>query len=226
MENYTHLMQFIVLLTSIQRLWRNRRDVFAAGNLSIYYPTVSSRTGRKRRKKLSFRGPDFFVVLGAIYKERRNSWVVENEDGKFPNLIVEILSKRTQAADRGPKKEIYRRIFKTPEYVLFDPEKMKLEGYRLVRGRYVAIRPDARGWLWSEQLGLFFGVHENKLRLFFPDGTLVPEPNEAADRAVQERDQIAHERDREKNRAERAEQAKARLIAQLQRLGIDPDTWQ
>ena len=73
------------------------------------------RTGRPARKKLAFRGPDFFVALGARPKPRRNSWVVENEGGKYPDVIVEILSKRTQAADRGEKKAIYEKVFRTPE---------------------------------------------------------------------------------------------------------------
>src|SRR5262245_6743031 len=109
METHIHMMQVVYLLTSLMWLWRDRSDYFASGNLSIYYPAVSARTGRTVRHKLAFRGPDFFVVLGAKPKPVRNSWVVENEDGKYPDVIVEVLSRSTRANDRGKKKAIYER---------------------------------------------------------------------------------------------------------------------
>jgi hypothetical protein len=64
-------------------------------------------------KSEDFRGPDFFVVLGAEKKERK-SWVVWQEDGKYPNVIVELLSDSTASVDRGLKKEIYQNTFRTP----------------------------------------------------------------------------------------------------------------
>jgi len=188
METHVHMMQVVVLLTSLLWWWRARTDFFASGNLSVYYPSVSPNTGRTVRRKLAFRGPDFFMVLGAKPKPRRNSWVVENEDGKYPDVIVEVLSKRTRAADRGKKKAIYEKIFRTPEYFLFDPETSRLDGFRLVKGRYVAIKPDAHGRLPSERLGLAFGLQEDPsldgkvARLFTPEGALVPSPHEAAER--------------------------------------------
>src|SRR4051812_12453137 len=96
METHVHMMQVVYLLTSLMWWWRDRKDYFASGNLSIYYPAVTTQTGRTVRRKLAFRGPDFFVVLGAKSKPRRNSWVVENEDGQYPDVIVEVLSKSTR----------------------------------------------------------------------------------------------------------------------------------
>jgi len=215
MESYLHVMTFFLLMASLRWWWRDRTDWFAAGNLSIYYPAISPQTGRKTRKKLAFRGPDFFLVLGVKPKKQRNSWVVENE-GKYPDLIVEILSKGTQKKDRGEKKAIYEKVFKTPEYILFDPDKLSLEGFRLVRGRYAAIKPDARGHLWSERLGLAFGVHEEALRLFTSDGSLVPLPEEAALGAMGQSEQLVHDK-------ERLAKENARLLAKLRALGVDPD---
>jgi len=40
-------------------------------------------------------------------------------DGKYPNLIVEILSDSTAAIDRGLKKQLYQ-AFRTPDYFWFD----------------------------------------------------------------------------------------------------------
>src|SRR5689334_13529976 len=59
MESDVHLAQMLLLLACLKWWWRHRKDVFAAGNLSIYYPVISLETGRPARKKLAFRGPDF-----------------------------------------------------------------------------------------------------------------------------------------------------------------------
>lgn len=229
MESYLHVMTFFLLMASLRWWWRDRTDWFAAGNLSIYYPTISPETGRKTRKKLAFRGPDFFLVLGVDPTRKRNSWVVENER-KYPDLIVEILSPSTQQKDRGEKKTIYEKIFKTPEYFLFDPETLELEGYHLVRGRYAAIRPDARGRLWSERLELAFGVHEDRLRLFTAEGALVPLPEEAAQGAVNQikratarSKQLMHDKAQLVRDKERIAQRSLRLAAKLRALGVDPD---
>ncbi|GAA6617348.1 hypothetical protein NUACC26_031580 [Scytonema sp. NUACC26] len=60
---------------------RERQDFYACGNLTIYYSP-------RQRKSEQFRGPDFFVVLGTERKPR-TSWVVWEEEGKYPNVIVE-----------------------------------------------------------------------------------------------------------------------------------------
>ncbi|NJP08528.1 MAG: Uma2 family endonuclease [Leptolyngbyaceae cyanobacterium RU_5_1] len=93
LETSLHLAQIILLITCLEWWWQNRQDFFAAGNLSIYYQPIKLQSKK-------FRGPDFFVVLNTE-RRSRNSWVVANEGGKYPNLIVEILSPKTAKADRG-----------------------------------------------------------------------------------------------------------------------------
>lgn len=251
METHAHMMQVMLLLMSLHWWWRGRRGYFASGNLSIYYPTTSTRTGKTLRRKLAFRGPDFFVVLHAKPKPRRNSWVVENEDGKYPDVIVEVISPSTRTADRVKKKEIYEQVFKTPEYFLFDPTTCALEGYRLSRGKYAPIKPDEHGHLPSRKLGLCLGLHPHleldgdMARFFTLDGDLVPIALEAAEGALAEVDRettrakdaeahanrVERERDRAVAKLSRAEQEKnraeakaERLAAKLRALGIDPDT--
>ncbi len=109
-ETYLHLQQMLLLLKCLEWWWRNQNDFFAAGNLTIYYST-------RQRKSEDFRGPDFFVVLGTERKPRK-SWVVWEEDGKYPNVIVELLSPSTTATDKGLKKQIYQDIFTYPRLLL------------------------------------------------------------------------------------------------------------
>ncbi|NEQ66505.1 MAG: hypothetical protein F6K21_13555 [Symploca sp. SIO2D2] len=76
--------------------------------------------------------------------------------------------------------QIYQDIFRTPEYFWFDPQSQEFKGFELLRGTYQELQPNNQGWLWSEQLELYLGVNEQKLRFFTRDGELIPTPEEAA----------------------------------------------
>ncbi|MFM7279000.1 MAG: Uma2 family endonuclease [Microcystis aeruginosa] len=180
LESYTHLQQILILLQCLEWLWQDRNDYFAAANLSIYYSP-------NQKKSEDFRGPDFFVVLGTERRLDRKSWVVWGEGGKYPDVIVEILSPSTAKVDRGQKKQIYQDIFRTPDYFWFDPETLEFQGFRLMEGQYQAIEPTDRGWLWSDRLGLFLGIYQQQLRYFNREGELIPTPAEVAKQERQEK---------------------------------------
>src|SRR6185503_13404253 len=152
MESDLHLTQVILLLECLKWWWRDRRDFFASGNLTIFYKV-------EQLEKRRFRGPDLFVVLGTDPRHRK-SWMVWREGGKYPNFIVEILSEKTRAIDRGLKMQIYEEVFRTPDYFLFYPETLELEGYRLGGSHYMSIAAAEAGRLKSEELGLLLGVHQ------------------------------------------------------------------
>ncbi len=212
MESYLHLTQMILLLGSLELFWKERTDFFAAGNLTIYFSP-------RQLENEKLRGPDFFVVLGTDRKPRK-SWMVWEEDGRYPNVIVELLSEGTQALDRGLKKQIYQDIFRTPDYFWFDPETLELAGFHLMDGQYRPLVPDADGRLWSEQMGLFLGLHEGKLRFFTPQGVLLPAAKEAAQAA----EKAERRADTAERRADTAEQRIARLAEKLRAMGIDPNS--
>jgi len=173
LESYLHLQQMILLLKCLDWLWKDRTDYFAAGNLTIYY-------SQRQKKNEDFRGPDFFVVLNDE-KRPRKSWVVWEEGGKYPNIIIELLSDSTAQTDRGLKKQLYQDIFRTPDYFWFDPHSLELKGFHLVDGVYQDLEPNEKNLLWSEQLGLYLGVHQETLRFFTTDGNLVLTPEESAE---------------------------------------------
>lgn len=202
LETDLHRLQMTLLIQCLEWLWRNRNDFYASGNLTIYYSP-------RQRKSENFRGPDFFVVLGTERKPRK-SWVVWEENGKYPNLIIEILSDSTGDTDKGLKKQIYQDIFRTPDYFWFDPETLEFAGFHLLDGEYQPLQPNPQGWLWSQQLGLYLGVYEEKLRFITPGGEVISTPQEVAEH--------------EKQRAEHEKQRSDRLAAKLRELNIDPDT--
>lgn len=181
LESDRHREQIELLIQLLKSWWRERQDFYVSGNLTIYYSP-------NQRKSENFRGPDFFVVLGAEKKDRK-SWVVWQEDGKYPNVIVELLSDSTMAVDKGLKKQIYQDTFRTPDYFWFDPVTLELKGFHLLDGSYQELQPNTYGWLWSQQLQLYLGVHQSKLRFFTADGQLLPTPEEEAQQERQQREQ-------------------------------------
>ncbi|MCA2691320.1 MULTISPECIES: Uma2 family endonuclease [unclassified Microcystis] len=230
LESDLHLQQITILIGCLERLWQERSNYYASGNLTIYY-------NEEQLKKRDFCGPDFFVVLDTE-KRPRKSWVVWGEGGKYPNVIVEILSDSTANIDRNKKKILYQNTFRTPNYFWFDPESLELQGFRLIAGQYQAIAANENGYLWSEQLELYLGIFDRKLRYFTVDGQLVPTPQEAEleqrqakEQILLEREQILLEREQERQAKEQAilekEQAileKEKLAQKLRELGIDPET--
>ncbi len=222
LESDLHLQQIIILLTSLDWLWQDRNDYYASGNLTIYY-------NEEQLKKRDFCGPDFFVVL-ETEKRPRKSWVVWGEGGKYPNLIIEILSNSTAKIDRTQKKELYQNTFRTPEYFWFDPGSLEFEGFSLTHGQYQPITPQEKGYLWSEQLNLYLGVLDGKLRYFTPEKHLVPTLPEVAlqERLAKEQERLAKEQERlakeqERLAKEQAQQRLERLTQKLRELGINPD---
>jgi Uma2 family endonuclease len=201
LESSLHLQQLLLLLKCLDWLWKDRTDYFAAGNLTVYYSP-------NQLKSEDFRGPDLFVVLGTE-KRPRKSWVIWEEDGQYPHIIIELLSDSTAKTDRGFKKTLYANVFRTPDYFWFDPASLEFQGFHLLDGAYAALEPNALGHLWSQQLGLFLGIHAETLRFFLPDGMLVPTPEETAEAEYQ--------------RAEAEQQRNERLVAQLRALGVEPD---
>lgn len=209
LETDFHRQQMTLLIQCLEWLWQNNDNFYTSGNITVYYSP-------RQLKSEHFRGPDFFVVLDTERKPRK-SWVVWEEEGKYPNVIVELLSDSTAKTDKGLKKQIYQDIFRTPEYFWFDPHNLELSGFVLLAGKYQPIEPNDQGWLWSQQLELFLGVAQNQLRFFTAEGELVPTPSEVAQQEKQRAEQ-------EKQRAEAEKQYSDRLAAKLRELGIDPET--
>ncbi|MBF2067394.1 MAG: Uma2 family endonuclease [Calothrix sp. C42_A2020_038] len=213
LETYQHLQQMLLLIKCLEWWWQDRTDFFAAGNLTIFY-------SQNQDKSEDFRGPDFFVVLDTVRKPR-SSWIVWNENGKFPNVIIEILSKKTAKIDRGFKKELYQDTFHTPDYFWFDPVSLEFKGFTLVNNVYEPLQPNTQGLLWSQQLKLYLGVYQKQLRYFTPDGQLMPTPEESEKQQEQRAEREARRAEQEARRAEqearRAEQEARRAEQEARR---------
>jgi Uma2 family endonuclease len=216
LETYRHRNAMNLLIRSIDNAWKDRNDYFTGGNMFIYY-------SRSQAKNRDFRGPDFFTVLDIDGSYARQGWVVWDEGGRYPDVIVELLSESTAAIDKGAKKTLYERVFRTSNYYVFNPfDANSLQGWQLDnQSKYQELTPNAQGWLWSDRLGLWLGTWQGEyekesitwLRFYDPDGNLVLLPEEDAAQQV----------DAAIAQVERERQENERLRERLRAAGIDPD---
>ncbi|MFQ6041281.1 MAG: Uma2 family endonuclease [Candidatus Poribacteria bacterium] len=220
LESSWHRSEINLLIESIKMHLRGRQDYYAGGNMFIYFSLQQAR-------RPSYRGPDFFVALNVDGSYPRDAWVVWLEDGKYPDVIVELLSPSTAREDLTTKRELYQRIFRTPEYFCYDPDSHILRGWRLINSEYDSIKPNERGWLWSKRLSLWLGLWNGRyleeddtwLRFYTKDGELVPTFGEfEQQQAEQERQRAEQEHQRAEQERQRAERAEAELARLRERL--------
>ena len=223
LETWRHWLQIAILIQSLRLHWAERRNWFIAGNMFVYFSLAQIRNQ-------DFRGPDVFVVLDVadITERERKSWVVW-EEGKAPDVVIELLSESTAAFDKTEKKRIYQDQMRVPEYYWYDVFTGELAGFALRDGRYEPLQPDAQGRLRSEVLDLLLvsrestvaGVTAPWLRWATPDGAILPDPEELAAqqqaRAEQEQAHAEEERARAEQERLRAEEA-LRRVAELEAL--------
>ncbi len=205
---------------ALKHYFRAEPDVYVSGNLLFYY--------EQGNPYKSF-APDVFVVFGVpnykrpIYK----IW----EEGKAPDLIIEITSKTTRKKDRD-NIGLYRRLG-VLEYFMFDPTGDYLDPVlqcrRLRNGRYYLTKtrtlPDGTLEAESRVLGLELRVQNSGLRFYHSDrqeylftyaeekdGRLWAEARAKREsfRAEQEKTRAEQEKARAEQEKARAEQEKAR----------------
>lgn len=219
MESMDHRLQMDLLVDTLDEAWADRQDICVAGNLPLYFSAHQIQNN-------DFLGPDVMVVL-ATTRRQRKSWVVWQE-GRTPDVVIELLSPSTEANDRGHKMQVYARTLHVGEYYLFDVVDGRFEGYELAprQHMYTAMTPDPDGGITSRFLGLRLvptemtlrsGESRLFLRWYTLDGELLRTGHEAA---LAERTRA----EAEKGRAE-AERARADALAeQLRALGITPQS--
>jgi Uma2 family endonuclease len=145
LESQRHNMQIWILIETLIPWLEEREDGFIGGNMFMYFSA-------KELKNQDFQGPDFFAVLG-VPKGERKSWVVWQE-GKSPNLIIELLSENTVENDKTTKKNIYQEQMRVPEYFWYDPFDPKdWRGFKLMNGVYEPLSLLEGGYI-SEQMKL------------------------------------------------------------------------
>ena len=237
METQRHKLQMDILIDTLLSWLEAREDGYVGGNMFVYFSAAQLRNQ-------DFKGPDFFAVLG-VPKQERKSWVVW-EEGKAPDVIVELLSESTQQQDKTTKKDIYQDQLRVPEYFWYDPFNPEdWAGFKLQNGVYQPLELDERERLISERLslalvrwqGTYKGVETVWLRWETLEGELLATPQEIATEAQQEAAQAQQEAAQAQQEAAQAQQQAAqaqqqateararadRLAERLRAMGIDPE---
>jgi Uma2 family endonuclease len=158
----------IYAVKALHMHFAQRPDVYVSGNLLIYYVEGDPY------KSIA---PDVFVVFG-VPKYRRPIYKVW-EEGKGPDVVIEITSKTTRKRDEEEKPIIYRDLH-VQEYFQYDPTgdylTPPLRGRRLDASNTYHPIPSARTpngngsilVLPSQVLDLELHLEGDRLRLFDP----------------------------------------------------------
>ena len=220
MESDLYRLNRELLLATIACHFNGRNNYYAGGNSFIYY---SQDQARHRE----FKGPDFYLIKGVSHEPIRPYWAVWNEGGRYPDVIIELLSPTTRKADFTTKKDVYEKTFRTGNYFCFDPKTKELFGWKRQFAGYADLKPIPNGRLWCDELNLwlgvwegeFYGFHQSWLRFFTPEGQVVPVPAEIADAAEHQIHLARYEAEAANRRAEAAEAELAQLKALLNEQG-------
>jgi Uma2 family endonuclease len=197
------------------------RTIYLADELAVIYP--GERTFE----------PDLLAVLDVPQphpdEDERMAWVVADE-GKGPDLILEVLHKGNRDKDLGRNVVDYARLG-VREYFVYDRLNHKLCGYRLGKGgTYGQLRPRL-GRLSSEVLGLDLALVERRLRFFSGMGELM-NSDEFIERLSRMMDGIEARAEEAEAQAEQAqaqaeqaqaqaEQAQAQLLLEARQAVLD-----
>lgn len=145
------------LIYRLKSRYSERADVYVSGNLLVYYQEGNPK------KVLA---PDCFVAFGVPPGDRRvyKTW----EEGRFPDVVFEITSKKTKREDQVTKFGVYESTWKVKELFLFDPTedylKPSLMGFRMSHGKLKPIKPSG-GRVASQNLGITLERNGTRLRL-------------------------------------------------------------
>jgi len=156
-DNMVQFRWIVTLQGGLAALFRDRADVFVAGDLLWYpvegHPDVCT-------------APDVMVVFGRP-KGERGAYLQWREDGIAPQVVFEVLSPSNTVTEMNRKIRFYDR-YGVEEYYLYDLDNAELQGWQRVSGRLAVIEPIS-GWV-SPLLCIRFEMGAEELVVYRPDG--------------------------------------------------------
>ena len=206
MADHTKQFRWIVTIKeNLERLFRDRADVFVAGDL-LWYPVEGNNT--------LCQAPDVLVVVGRP-KGDRGSYKQWLEDGIAPQVVFEILSPSNRMGNMARKFQFYSR-YGVEEYYLYDPDEAELIGWQRTE-QTLEVIDQLDGWV-SPRLQIRFDLSQPELQIFAPNGDRFLTYVELSDQLDQAREQAEAERERAEAERDRAEQERQRAEALAQQL--------
>lgn len=170
-ETAAHFLLLLYLVARLRNHFRGQQ-VYVIGNMFLYW-----KEGKPKKR----RAPDIMVVKGVDPTISRRTFKIWEEKA-VPSFILEATSASTLDIDLDVKHDLYEDLG-VHEYFLFDPLDEELPGqlcgFRLKNGEYEALKQDADGGIFSEELGLRLVPHGEELLLIDPKtGENIPDPEQ------------------------------------------------
>jgi Uma2 family endonuclease len=156
-DNTKQFRWISTLYGNLAALFRERVDVFVAGNL-LWYPVEG-------RPDIRF-APDAFVVFGRP-KGDRGSYRQWEEGGIPLTVVFEVLSPSNTVSEMDEKLVFYEE-YGVEEYYIYDPDTNRLMAY--VRSGEVLRRQRQVKGFTSPRLGIRFDFSGPEMIVYRPDG--------------------------------------------------------
>lgn len=202
-DNTKQMRWIVVLYGGLCSVFRDRADVFVAGNLLWYpeegHPEISA-------------APDVFVAMGRPKGDRGSyqQWV---EGGLPPQVVFEVLSPGNDPMEMSDKLAFYTE-HGVEEYYLYDPKQNRLAIFAR-KGTALRRQWGIQEWT-SPLLGIRFDLHGDEMVVYEPGPNGQPfRPYEVV--WAEQRATTAEQR------AMDAEQRAARLAQMLRDAGLNPE---
>lgn len=150
-------IEWMIRIRDILRWRYHQQRVYVGSNLLLYYV---------EGEPTKFVVPDIFVVLNSDPGRRRTfkTW----EEGKVPDVMIEVTSKSTRRDDEVFKLETYCRLG-IAEYFVYDPTgdylAPALQGFRLAESGYQRIPAGESVALACERLSMTLRLQGDQLIL-------------------------------------------------------------
>jgi Uma2 family endonuclease len=156
-DNTRQLRWIVILFGNLAALFRDRRDVFVAGDL-LWYPVEGQPELRI--------APDVLVVFGRP-KGDRGSYQQWREGDVPLTVVFEILSPKNTVMEMDDKQALYEE-YGVEEYYVYDPDSHRLKVF-VRRGDVLRrVRP-VEGFV-SPRLGIRFNLEGPEMVIYGPDG--------------------------------------------------------
>jgi Uma2 family endonuclease len=193
-DNSKQFRWIVVLADNLSALFHHRADVRVGGN-QFWYPEEGEDEKRA--------APDVFVIFGRP-KGDRGSYKQWEEENVPMTVVFEVLSPSNSVSEMIEKHAFYDE-HGVEEYYIYDPEKNTLFAY--VRGVETLVGVRNLATFISPRLGIRFDLSGPEMVVYRPDG-----------RRFLSFEELEADRERERDRADKAEERAQRAERRAERL--------
>jgi Uma2 family endonuclease len=203
MEAIAQATQRTITLESLDLVRAARSDFHLFNELLVQYP-------HGKDQKIRQVVPDNMVVIHDEPIRASGSYDIPLQPVK-PYWVLEYVSKYSERKDYQESFQKYERDLKIPYYLTFYPDNQEMTLHHHNGKRYVTVQPNDRGRCPIPELDIEMAIVDGWVRFWYR-GELLPLPADLQRELTQTRAKLRQ-----------AEDHKERLLAQLRKLGVEPE---